>query len=179
MRPSWFYENRKNESVNWISHFFEVDKQGLTEPEESFDCVWVYIFERLLLVMKLKLQFLFLNKAIQLFCLFLVECLEVKDLELLFSYFLREKIEIWNAHCFGEVVSEPHERFTQPTCGVWEEHWYVWVAHVFFIVQPDFFNNTRFFSALDIYVIIGVEDTNFLVPKDQREYPVAAVPAWF
>ena len=52
MRPSWFNENGEHESVDRISHLFEVDEQGFAEPEESFDCVRVDIFERLLLVVE-------------------------------------------------------------------------------------------------------------------------------
>ena len=42
---------------------------------------------------------------------------------------------------------------------------------------PDYINDSRLLIALDIDVVIGVLDANLLVPENQREAPVAAIPA--
>ena len=74
-------------------------------------------------------------------------------------------------------VHELHEGLTDPISCIREQHRDCIVAHIVLVILSDQINDSFLFIALNIDVVICIQDTDLLVPKDECEYPVAAVPA--
>ena len=63
-------------------------------------------------------------------------------------------------------VNYSEERSSFPICGVGEEHRYIRIACVVFVVIPDLVNQILLFFKLDVDVVVRIVDADFLTPED-------------
>ena len=118
------------------------------------------------------------NEEFDFLLLFLiVQVLEPFKAELILSALKRLQVEIRVISEFVNELSESQEGSTFPLGAIAEKNWHVLIVHIVGVIRTDSVNDPGLFFRMDVDVVVGIVNADLLVPKNDCEHPVAAVPA--
>lgn len=178
VRAAWLDEDGQDEGLLRIDHLVTIYLKYLAIAQVLLSEQLVWCFQDLRPVVKLHIALLLANESFDPF--FLLGCLQVLvfcEFEFIFGSLEGLLTEVGVLSDFIDELAEAEEWSTLPISAITEQDGYMLIFHVVRIVLSNQVDYPGLLIRLNIDVIVGVVNADFLVPQHQCEYPVAAMPA--